>query len=231
MFASKVPKQDYIVNKENYSDNLPVSVIIVVLSQPFEVRAYDEFVTRGNAALFRCHLPSFAKDVLAITAWLRDDGLLIHSTLAEGGACSSGTEPLRYSSPPSGTELRLQQSLLHCRADERAFGRSARGVVAPWCRVREKRECEKGRGVEEDARRESPFRPLHVRTSFAVSEREKQWNAANASGTRWTGCRDTDGPHAPLPASSARECGGSRNNAWNPKLAAKEEDRSGGGGE
>ncbi|KAL3203193.1 hypothetical protein MRX96_042051 [Rhipicephalus microplus] len=169
----------------------------LVLSQPFEVRAYDEFVTRGNAALFRCHLPSFAKDVLAITAWLRDDGLLIHSTLAE---------------------------------DERAFGRSARGVVAPWCRVRKKRECEKGRGVEEDARRESPFRPLHVRTSLAVSEREKQWNAANASGTRWTGCRDTDGPHAPLPASSARECGGSRNNAWNPKLAAKEEDRSGGGG-
>ncbi|XP_050039355.1 cell adhesion molecule Dscam1-like isoform X1 [Dermacentor andersoni] len=55
-----------------------------VVSQPFEVRAYDEFVTRGNAALFRCHLPSFAKDVLTITAWLRDDGLLIHSTLAEG---------------------------------------------------------------------------------------------------------------------------------------------------
>ncbi|KAL1414485.1 hypothetical protein MTO96_000887 [Rhipicephalus appendiculatus] len=58
--------------------------VSVVVSQPFEVRAYDEFVTRGNAALFRCHLPSFAKDVLAITAWLRDDGLLIHSTLAEG---------------------------------------------------------------------------------------------------------------------------------------------------
>ncbi|XP_077560083.1 cell adhesion molecule Dscam1-like isoform X2 [Haemaphysalis longicornis] len=55
-----------------------------VVSQPFEVRAYDEFVTRGNAALFRCHLPSFAKDVLSITAWLRDDGLLIHSPLAEG---------------------------------------------------------------------------------------------------------------------------------------------------
>ncbi|KAG0416393.1 hypothetical protein HPB47_006457 [Ixodes persulcatus] len=55
-----------------------------LVSQPFEVRAYDEFVTRGNAALFRCHLPSFAKDVLVITAWLRDDGLLIHSPITEG---------------------------------------------------------------------------------------------------------------------------------------------------
>lgn len=68
-----------------------------VVSQPFEVRAYDEFVTRGNAALFRCHLPSFAKDVLIITGWLRDDGLLIHSPLAEGTSPSfSGGAFLAY---------------------------------------------------------------------------------------------------------------------------------------
>ncbi|XP_042142402.1 Down syndrome cell adhesion molecule-like protein Dscam2 [Ixodes scapularis] len=71
-----------------------------VVSQPFEVRAYDEFVTRGNAALFRCHLPSFAKDVLVITAWLRDDGLLIHSPITEGS---------KYALLPSG-ELYIRET-------------------------------------------------------------------------------------------------------------------------
>ncbi|XP_064480158.1 cell adhesion molecule Dscam1-like [Ornithodoros turicata] len=55
-----------------------------VISQPFEVRAYDEFVTRGNGVVFRCHLPSFAKDVLTVAGWVRDDGLLIHSSITEG---------------------------------------------------------------------------------------------------------------------------------------------------
>ncbi|KAF4527933.1 hypothetical protein B566_EDAN012826 [Ephemera danica] len=57
--------------------SLDVQVRAVVLQQ-YEIRVYDAHVMPGNLAVLRCHVPTFARDWLAVTSWLQDDTFNIY---------------------------------------------------------------------------------------------------------------------------------------------------------
>lgn len=45
-----------------------------VVRQFFESQVYDEYVIKGNAAIFKCQTPSFVADHLEVTDWLDTEG-------------------------------------------------------------------------------------------------------------------------------------------------------------
>ncbi|KAM7292123.1 Down syndrome cell adhesion molecule homolog [Ixodes scapularis] len=53
-----------------------VKVRAVVLEE-FEAHVHDDYVPRGNTALFRCHVPSTLRQYLSVTSWTTEDGLVI----------------------------------------------------------------------------------------------------------------------------------------------------------
>ncbi|XP_064480163.1 cell adhesion molecule Dscam1-like [Ornithodoros turicata] len=53
--------------------------------QHFEAQVYDEFVIKGNTGVLRCQIPSFVKEYVTVTSWIRDDGLVIHADADTGG--------------------------------------------------------------------------------------------------------------------------------------------------
>ena len=48
--------------------------ILTVVSQYFEVQVYDVFAIRGNAAIFKCQVPSFVADHVDVASWIDSDG-------------------------------------------------------------------------------------------------------------------------------------------------------------
>ena len=55
-----------------------------MVKQYYEVQVYDEYVIRGNTAVLTCHVPSFVKDYVTVTSWIRDDVLTLASNAHEG---------------------------------------------------------------------------------------------------------------------------------------------------
>lgn len=49
-------------------------ILFSVVSQFYESQVYDEYVIKGNAAVLKCHLPSFIVDHVEITEWIDSDG-------------------------------------------------------------------------------------------------------------------------------------------------------------
>ncbi|XP_026682934.1 Down syndrome cell adhesion molecule-like protein Dscam2 [Diaphorina citri] len=47
---------------------------VAVISQYYEAQVYDVFVIKGNAAVFKCNLPSFVSDHLDVVSWADTDG-------------------------------------------------------------------------------------------------------------------------------------------------------------
>lgn len=47
--------------------------LIVVVPQQYSVNVMDEHVLRGNAAIVKCHIPSFVIDFVYVSAWILDD--------------------------------------------------------------------------------------------------------------------------------------------------------------
>jgi len=45
-----------------------------VVKQFFESQVYDEYVIKGNAAIFKCQTPSFVADHIDITDWIDTEG-------------------------------------------------------------------------------------------------------------------------------------------------------------
>lgn len=43
---------------------------ITAVSQYFEVQVYDVFAIRGNAAIFKCQVPSFVGDYVVVAEWI-----------------------------------------------------------------------------------------------------------------------------------------------------------------
>lgn len=39
------------------------------MNQLYESQVYDMYVIRGNAAVFKCHIPSFVADHVQVTSW------------------------------------------------------------------------------------------------------------------------------------------------------------------
>lgn len=44
------------------------------MSQYFEVQVYDVFAIRGNAAIFKCQVPSFVADHVDVAGWIDSAG-------------------------------------------------------------------------------------------------------------------------------------------------------------
>lgn len=45
----------------------------------FQINVYDEYVLIGNSAVFKCHIPNYMRDHLAVTSWVQDNGRTIES--------------------------------------------------------------------------------------------------------------------------------------------------------
>lgn len=45
---------------------------------------YDEFVISGNTAVLKCHVPSFVREYVTVTSWVRGNGERIVSDVLEG---------------------------------------------------------------------------------------------------------------------------------------------------
>ncbi|KAK3932608.1 Down syndrome cell adhesion molecule-like protein [Frankliniella fusca] len=66
----------------------------------YEVQVYDEFVILGNTAVLHCHVPSFVREYVAVTGWVRGDDVRIQSHTDTDG---------RYSVFPTG-ELHIREA-------------------------------------------------------------------------------------------------------------------------
>lgn len=71
------------------SHNFGVGKILAVVSQYFEVQVYDVFAIRGNAAIFKCQVPSFVADHVDVAGWIDSDG---GNYRANDESASYGTE-------------------------------------------------------------------------------------------------------------------------------------------
>ena len=56
------------------SDNLSYLVIILVSSQVYETHTFHETVILGNDAIFKCSIPSFVSDFVAVLGWVDSHG-------------------------------------------------------------------------------------------------------------------------------------------------------------
>lgn len=45
-----------------------------MVKQFFESQVYDEYVIKGNTAIFKCQTPSFVADHIDITDWIDTEG-------------------------------------------------------------------------------------------------------------------------------------------------------------
>ncbi|XP_071452909.1 cell adhesion molecule Dscam1 [Hetaerina americana] len=71
-----------------------------VIRQDYEVQVYRTHVLLGNAAVLRCVIPPFVRDYVTVTAWLRDDALILPG--ASDGGPPSVPGDSSPSSPSSG---------------------------------------------------------------------------------------------------------------------------------
>ncbi|KAF8774513.1 Down syndrome cell adhesion molecule-like [Argiope bruennichi] len=112
-----------------------------VVKQYYEVQVYDEYVIRGNTAVLTCHVPSFVKDYVTVTSWIRDDVLTVASTMQEGGRYSvfpSGELHIRNVTPDDGsmsyrcqTSHRLTHEIIVSATSGRLIVTDSSGTVPP----------------------------------------------------------------------------------------------------
>lgn len=62
-------KRDYIIRKLL----LKLKSSLAVVAQDYETQIMDEHVILGNAALFKCSIPSFVADFVSMEAWIDNE--------------------------------------------------------------------------------------------------------------------------------------------------------------
>lgn len=45
-----------------------------MVSQSYTVNLWEENVLRGNAAILKCHIPSFVTEYVTVTSWIISEG-------------------------------------------------------------------------------------------------------------------------------------------------------------
>lgn len=48
--------------------------VVPAVNQFYESQVYDMYVIRGNAAVFKCHIPSFVSDHVHVVSWHDTEG-------------------------------------------------------------------------------------------------------------------------------------------------------------
>jgi hypothetical protein len=46
------------------------NAIVSVVSQAYAVNLMEEYVLRGNAAILKCHIPSFVSEYVTVISWI-----------------------------------------------------------------------------------------------------------------------------------------------------------------
>ncbi|KAM8712136.1 hypothetical protein ACLKA7_012631 [Drosophila subpalustris] len=67
------------IDEENVEITRPLADESMVVKQFFESQVYDEYVIKGNAAIFKCQTPSFVADHIDITDWIDTEGVVPQS--------------------------------------------------------------------------------------------------------------------------------------------------------
>ncbi|CAL4158223.1 unnamed protein product, partial [Meganyctiphanes norvegica] len=62
----------------------PTHIRAVVVGD-YEVQVYDQLVMSGNTAVLRCSVPSYVREYVQVTSWVRDDNFNIYPTLHGDG--------------------------------------------------------------------------------------------------------------------------------------------------
>lgn len=84
-----------------------------MVEQRFVIEVYDEFVTAGNSALLRCHIPAFMRDLLDIIGWVEgSSNYILPDTTAFVSSSSSLSSSLSSSSSSSITHRQNSGMLL-----------------------------------------------------------------------------------------------------------------------
>lgn len=55
-------------------DALTLSHVVSVVSQAYAVNLLEEYVLRGNAAIVKCHIPSFVAEYVGVVSWIISEG-------------------------------------------------------------------------------------------------------------------------------------------------------------
>lgn len=50
------------------------NILLLVIHQPYEAEADNEYVIRGNSAIMKCEIPSFVADFVSVTHWVDSSG-------------------------------------------------------------------------------------------------------------------------------------------------------------
>lgn len=54
--------------------NVATIEFVSVVSQSYTVNLWEENVLRGNAAILKCHIPSFVTEYVTISSWIISEG-------------------------------------------------------------------------------------------------------------------------------------------------------------
>lgn len=58
--------------------------LVAVVGQRYAVNVMDEHVLRGNAAIIKCHIPSFVAEFVDVDSWVEDETRDIYPTADYG---------------------------------------------------------------------------------------------------------------------------------------------------
>lgn len=84
----------FIFNKESFFFYCEINYyffinpIFIVVSQPYEAEADNEYVIRGNSAIMKCEVPSFVADFVSVEMWMDSDGNTFYPNSDYGNSLS-----------------------------------------------------------------------------------------------------------------------------------------------
>lgn len=62
-----------------------------MVSQAYTVNLMEENVLRGNAAILKCHIPSFVTEYVTVSSWIISEGEIDQLEIKVDGASNLGT--------------------------------------------------------------------------------------------------------------------------------------------
>lgn len=65
---------------------IKIPIHYIVVSQPYEAEADNEYVIRGNAAIMKCEVPSFVSDFVFVEMWTDSEGGAYYPGNQEGNS-------------------------------------------------------------------------------------------------------------------------------------------------
>lgn len=72
-----------------------MGLFVSVVSQSYTVNLWEENVLRGNAAILKCHIPSFVSEYVTISSWIISEGEVEDSEISLDSDFNLGTRNTR----------------------------------------------------------------------------------------------------------------------------------------